>query len=313
MTGSDENRPIIPILTGPTGAGKTGVALKLLEIRPNIHIISADSRQIYKYLNIGTDKPPAKILEKYNFHLVDFVEPGERCTAFDFVEDTEKLLANLLASGSLPLICGGTGLYIKSLVEGIFEIDHDDLSIRKNLEDEAIEKGPKFLYEKLKEIDSLEARKTHPHNLKRIIRALEIYYITGKPKSKIIASSSRPKDGFRYRIFCLMPPRDEIYRKIDERVDQMKQRGLIREVQSLYNLGLKEKVEKINVIGYSEMIKHLDGKITEESAVNLIKQNSRRFAKRQITWFRGMKNIEYVDSAEAAISVLKGFWSFSQK
>jgi len=307
MSNSSENRPVIPVLTGPTASGKTGVAVRLLEENPRIPIISADSRQIYRYLDIGTDKPDKGLLEKYDFHLVDFVEPGDRYTAFDFVEDASRLIDNSVKAGRLPLICGGTGLYIKSLVEGIVEIPDDDFSIRNRLEDEAIEKGPKYLFEKLEKIDPLEARKTHPHNIKRIIRALEIYEMTGRPKSEIIASGSKKTDDFLYKIYCLLPPREALYNKINKRVDEMIAGGLLEEVENLIRAGLKERVEKVNVMGYSELFKYLDGELSLDSSVNLIKQNTRRYAKRQITWFRGMDDIEYIDSVERAEEIMREF------
>ena len=304
MSNSSENKPVIPIITGPTASGKTGVALRLLEKYPDIPVISADSRQIYRYLSIGTDKPDSVLLEKYDFHLVDFVEPGERYTAFDFTEDARSLIDKFLGVGRLPIICGGTGLYIKSLTEGIVEIPDDDFSIRNRLEEETITKGPKYLFERLEKIDPQEAGRTHPHNIKRIIRALEIYELTGRSKSEIIASESKRKDDLVYKLICLMPSREALYGKINKRVDEMIENGLLDEVENLIKAGLREKVEKVNVIGYNEMFKYFDTELSLDSAVNLIKQNSRRFAKRQITWFRGMADINYVDSAEEAIEIL---------
>jgi tRNA dimethylallyltransferase len=306
MSNSGENKPIIPILTGPTGAGKTRVALRLLDKHPDINIISADSRQIYKVLSIGTDKPPADILKKYNFFLTDFVQPGERYTAFDFVRDAEKIIENSLSDGKLPLICGGTGLYIRSLVDGIVEIE-DDMNIRQKLETDTIEKGPKYLYEKLQEIDPDEAERIHPHNIKKIIRALEIYYITGKTKSELLDKPSSEKK-YSFEIICLMLSRETLYDRINRRVDQMIDDGLVDEIKTIYELNIKEIVEEINVIGYAEMFKYIDGKIDLNTAVNMIKQNSRRFAKRQITWFRGMDNIKYVESAEKALEEIKKFY-----
>jgi len=236
---SAENKPVIPVLTGPTASGKTSVVLRLLEEYPEIDIISADSRQIYRHLAIGTDKPSPEILEKYNFHLVDFVEPGDRYTAFDFVDDSRRIIGKSLEKGQVPLICGGTGLYIKSLVEGIVEIPEDDLSFRKELEESATAKGPKYLYEKLQKIDPKEASKTHPNNIKRIIRALEIFLITGRTKSDILYKNPENSDVYEYDIICLMPPREELYRKINDRVDLMIKSGLLNEIDKLYKRDLK--------------------------------------------------------------------------
>lgn len=308
MPNSGGNRPIIPILTGPTGSGKTSVINKLLGINPELHIISADSRQIYKYLNIGTDKPPQDNIDKGNYYLVDFALPGERYTAFDFVGDAREIISELMKKETLPIICGGTGLYIKSLAEGIVELPDDDLEIRRNLENEAVEKGPKHLFEKLQAIDPDEASRIHPNNIKKVIRALEIYYLTGRPKSRIIAEGEVDYP-YRFDINCLMPSRERLYENIDARVDRMMRAGLLEEMEALYNLGLADKVREINVIGYNELFRHFDDQISLSAAVNLIKQNSRRFAKRQITWFRGMRNIRMFDTADSALQYLSGFWS----
>jgi len=301
------NKPIIPILTGPTGSGKTAVVNRLLEVNPELHIISADSRQIYKYLDIGTDKPPQSELDRHNYHFVDFVLPGKRYTAFDFVEDAREIISELLEKETLPIICGGTGLYIKSLAEGIAELPDDDLAIRRNLENEAVEKGPKFLYEKLQEIDPDEASRIHPNNIRKVIRGLEIYYLTGRPKSRITAEREIDYP-YRFDIICLMPSRERLYENINARVDNMMKDGLMAEIESLYNLGFADKVKGINVIGYNELFRYFDDQISLSVAVNLIKQNSRRFAKRQITWFRGMRNLKMFDTSDSALQYLLGFW-----
>ncbi|PKK83277.1 MAG: tRNA (adenosine(37)-N6)-dimethylallyltransferase MiaA [candidate division Zixibacteria bacterium HGW-Zixibacteria-1] len=313
MSNSRENKPVIPVITGPTASGKTGVALRLLEQFSDIPIISADSRQIYKYLNIGTDKPEVSLLQKYEFHLVDFVEPGDRYTAFDFADDARRLIGSALAGNKIPLICGGTGLYLRALTEGIVEIPDDDLSIRTRLEEDAVEKGPEYLFERLRAVDPLEARKTHPHNIKRIIRALEIFELTGRSKSAIIAAGNKKYDDYLYRILCLLPPREVLYSKINKRVDEMIAGGLVEEVEDLIKMGRRPNVEKVNVIGYAELFRYFDNELSLDSAVNLIKQNSRRFAKRQITWFRGMDDIEYMSGADETYEVVKAIFENREK
>ena len=305
---SGGNNPIIPVLTGPTASGKTSIALALAEKYPQIEIISADSRQIYRHMSIGTDKPSADILSRFKFHLVDFVEPGERYTAFDFVDDCRRIINGLFERDKLPLICGGTGLYIRSLVEGIVEIPEDDLSIRSRLEDETIEKGPKYLYEKLLKLDPVEAKKIHPNNIKKIIRALEIYYLTGKTKTEILGKRRPTEEEYLFEVDCLMPPRDELYEKINARVELMIKSGLLDEVEKLIKMGLKEVIKGINVIGYNELFSYFDDEISLETAINLIKQNTRRFAKRQITWFNGMKNVKFYKSPGEILAHLNRFW-----
>jgi tRNA dimethylallyltransferase len=310
LTGnSDGNKQTIPVLVGPTASGKTSTALKILDSFPNTELISADSRQIYKYLNIGTDKPSLEETAKYKMHLVDFVEPGERYTAFDFVSDARKIIFYALDKGIVPLICGGTGLYVRALIEGITEIPDDDFKIRDRLEEEFVEKGPQYLYEKLEKIDPVEASKTHPHNIKRIIRALEIYELTGLSKTDLLAEQVRRMDDWQYRMVCLLPPREKLYQKINLRVDGMIESGLLKEVKDLMNRGLENKIKKINVIGYNELFKYYKNEVSLSEAVNLIKQNSRRYAKRQITWYRGMKNLEFCDTHEGVIKRLEPCWA----
>jgi len=309
MQNSDGNKTVIPVLTGPTGSGKTGIVLELLKTHPKINIISSDSRQIYKRLSIGTDKPSSEILEKYNFHLTDFIEPGERYTVFDFVEDTDRIIREALEMPDHPpLVCGGTGLYIQGLTEGIVEIPDGDFAIREELENIAVTKGPKLLFEQLEKIDPEEAKKVHPHNIKKIIRALEIYHLTGKSKTELHMNAKHKKPKYNFDTVCFLPSREVLYDKINNRVDEMLRIGLLDEINCLIDNGLKGEVEKVNVIGYNELFNYIDGELSYDSAVNLIKQNSRRYAKRQITWFRGIADLKIFENRDEAIEYLRKFW-----
>jgi len=291
------NRLLVPILTGPTASGKSSAAYEFLEKHPGFELISADSRQIYKYLNIGTDKPTPEEINKYRIGLVDFVEPDRRYTVFDFTEDAHRVINEIRDRGHIPLICGGTGLYIRALVEGIVEIPEEGMEIRRQLEEEAITLGPQYLYEKLEKIDKTAAEATHPHNLKRIIRALEIYELTGRTKTEILAGGNQPKGEYNFEIICLNPPREILYERINQRVDLMMEKGLMEEIRILVDKGFRPSLEKLNVIGYNELLKHLDGVFSLEAAINLVKQNSRRYAKRQVTWFKGMSGIVFCRDA----------------
>ncbi len=303
MPSLGDKAPIIPVLTGPTGAGKTSLAFKFMDRHPGLEMISADSRQIYRNLNIGTDKPTPEEISRYSIHLVDCVEPGDRFTAFDFVEQANRLIGEILDRGRLPLVCGGTGLYIKSLAEGIVEIPDGDFGIRDDLEKVAETDGPETLHEKLKNIDPIEAYKVHPNNVKKVIRALEIYYLTGKSKSEIMAVGSY-KNIYEFKIICYLPPREHLYEKINSRVDLMLECGLRDEIEMLINMGLKDQVRQINVIGYNELFEFMDGHLSFDEAMNLVKQNSRRFAKRQITWLKSMQNIQFCDKPEGVLDCL---------
>lgn len=279
------NEKTIPIICGPTGSGKTAAAIDLALEFP-LEIISADSRQIIKYLNIGTAKPTFAEQEKVKFHLVDIIEPGTRYSAYQFIDDACHAIDSVIAAGRIPVVVGGTGLYLRALTEGVVEIAGDDPSIRNRLEQEMATLGQEKMYEKLKEIDPVEAGRIHPHNKVRLIRALEIYYLTGKPKSEIAASGPYRKSEHTFQYFCLAPPREQLYSQINERVDRMLAEGLVEEVEALLSRGLKERLKAANVIGYNEIIDHLDGNLSLDAAVSIMKQNSRRYAKRQLTWFR---------------------------
>jgi tRNA dimethylallyltransferase len=275
----------IPIICGPTGAGKTAIALELAEQYP-IEIISADSRQVVRHLDIGTAKPTQLERGNVNFHLIDIIEPGERYTAFRFIEDAGRAVEDILGRDRIPIVVGGTGLYLRALTEGVVEIEMDDLTIREQLENEMEQLGAGKMYERLMQIDPLEAAKLHPHNKVRVIRALEIFSLTGKTKSELTATGAYRKSGYDFEYYCFIPEREALYSAVDNRVDMMMQRGLLDEIKHLCRNGFKERLRKANVIGYNELMDYLDGRTTLAEAVSLIKQNSRRYAKRQITWFK---------------------------
>lgn len=275
----------IPVICGPTGSGKTKAALEIAKKIP-IEIISADSGQLIRELNIGTAKPTAAEQKLARFHLIDIIKPGDNYSAFQFIKDAEKAIVQILSRNKLPVIVGGTGLYLKALAEGVFDMESENPEVRAWLEREMEELGPTAMYNKLKNIDPAEASKTHLNNKVRVTRALEIYYLTGIPKSELI-KKKRPKKGkFEYQYYCLMPARSRLYETINSRVDKMLKKGLLDELKGLVRAGKGELVQKMNVIGYNELLEHIKGNLELEKAVLLIKQNSRRYAKRQFTWFR---------------------------
>ncbi len=295
MAGPDNTD--IPIICGPTGSGKTAVAVALAQEFP-IEVVSADSRQIIKYLDIGTAKPTQVEREAVAFHLLDIIDPGQRYSAYRFIGDADEAIGSVLAAGKIPLVVGGTGLYLRALIEGVMEIDNDDMSVREKLEREMSEQGRDHMYEKLRQIDPEEAARIHPHNKVRVIRALEIYHLTGKSKSEMMASGAYRKSGYSFKYFCLAPPREFLYRQIDQRVERMMAEGLLDEVKSLVDLGMGDQISRANVIGYSELIDYLGGNLSLDTAVIRIKQNSRRYAKRQLTWFRAQPGCDRFDSAD---------------
>lgn len=275
----------VPVICGPTGSGKTALAVQIAQKLP-IEIVSADSGQMIRKLDIGTAKPSKEEQERAPFHLIDIINPGEKYSAFRFVSDADRVISQVLRKGKVPLVVGGTGLYLRALTNGVFEIESDNSEVREKLEAEMEEFGAKEMYDKLKNVDPAEAAGIHLNNKRRITRALEIYLLSGKPKTELIKSGRHRKSRYQYEFYILLPPRESLYRQIEKRVDLMLKRGLINEIKGLKAAGLEELVQKMNVIGYNELFLHIRGNISLERAVNLIKQNSRRYAKRQFTWFR---------------------------
>ncbi|PWB68375.1 tRNA (adenosine(37)-N6)-dimethylallyltransferase MiaA [candidate division GN15 bacterium] len=286
----------IPIICGPTASGKTSLALALAAEYP-IEIVSADSRQLVRHLDIGTAKPTAEEQARVPFHLIDVIEPGERYSAFRYIGDASLAIDQILKRGRIPVVVGGTGLYLRALTDGVVEIDQSDMTIRDQLEREMAENGPQAMYERLKQIDPLEAAKIHPHNRVRVIRALEIFHLTGKSKSEITATGGHRKPDYAFEYFCLAPPRAELYETINRRVDRMVGDGLVTEFESLLARGYLERIRRANIIGYNELIDWQEGRWSLDEAVASIKQNTRRYAKRQMTWFRGQTGSTLYETA----------------
>lgn len=303
-----ENSIKIPILCGPTGSGKTSVALEIATKLP-IEIISADSRQMIKHLDIGTAKPTQEEQKQVRFHLVDIIEPGKDYSAFKFIEDTDKAIKQIISNGHIPVIVGGTGLYLKALTDGIFDIESDNSKVRIEIEKELEELGVEKMYNKLKEVDPEEAARFHPNNKVRIIRALEIFRLTGKPKSELAKSASYKKSRHQFHFYCLNPSREKLYQSIENRVDKMMEAGLLDELKGLIERGMAASVQKMNVIGYDELLNHINGNSSLEDAVLLIKQNSRRYAKRQVTWFRHQIDCENFSTSKDLLEAFYGHYA----
>jgi len=290
--------PPVLYLMGPTASGKTDLAVKLCQHYP-FEIISVDSAMVYRGMNIGTAKPTAEENARVTTRLVDVIEPGERYSAFRFITDANEAIRKIFEADRFPVVVGGTGLYMWALSEGVVEIENDDMAIRDRLEREMEEKGAAAMYERLENIDPLEAARIHPHNKKRIIRALEIYYLTGKTKSELVVTGTYRQSEYEFAYFCLAPEREKLYEIINKRVDIMLEAGWLEEIRSLIDRGLTENVRKANVIGYNELLDYIEGNLNLEEAVLLIKQNTRRYAKRQMTWFRKQKDCRFFTEKES--------------
>lgn len=294
----------IPIICGPTASGKTSLAVELAEQYP-IEIVSADSRQMVRYLDIGTAKPTSEERKRVPFHLIDIIDPGERYSAFRFINDASQAIAEILSRGKRPLVVGGTGLYLRALTDGVVEIEPGDMVVRERLERELAENGAEPMWERLRQIDPLEAAKIHPNNRVRLIRALEIFELTGKSKSEMTVSGGYRKSEYLFEYYCLVPPRPELYDAINRRVDLMLTGGLVAEFESLVAQGYLERIRRANIIGYNELVQWKDGRLSLEQAAAEIKQNSRRYAKRQMTWFRGQEGCQFYETAAAIRQILR--------
>lgn len=290
------SRPI-PIICGPTGSGKSAIAMDLAQSGP-YEIISADSRQLVRCLDIGTAKPSAEDRARVPHHLIDIIEPGERYSAFRFIGDATRVIGEILKRGNSPLIVGGTGLYLRALTDGVVEIQQADMDLRLKLEAEMETFGPEAMHERLKQIDPLEAAKIHPNNRVRLLRALEIFELTGKTKSEVTATGNYRKANYLFQYYCLNPERAWLYECINRRVERMLEFGWLAEVERLVELGMADRIRRSAIIGYGELLDVLDGKMDLEQATGEIKQETRRYAKRQVTWFARQAGCRYFPTAE---------------
>ena len=274
------------VIAGPTATGKTALSVRLAK-ELNTEIISADSIQIYKKLNIGSAKPEKSEMQGIPHHLMDFLEPDSTYSVADYVKDAKAKIDELHAEGKIPIITGGTGLYISSLVDNVEFSDVEvDTTVRDRLNDELKEIGIDAMYERLKKIDPDSAADIHPNNTKRVIRALEIFETTGKTKKEQNESSKLNKSPYDFCLIGLNCERELLYERINKRVDIMRKRGLFDEVCDLLSSGVSKDAQSMQGIGYKEVVMALSGEITEDECIELIKKNSRNYAKRQLTWFK---------------------------
>ena len=280
------------VIVGPTCSGKTKVGISLAE-ELHTEIISADSRQIFKYLNIGTAKPSEDELARNKHHFINLLEPDEDYNVSRFESDSLKIVNSLLENGMVPVVVGGSGLYIKALVDGIFDSVDSDEEYREKLYEQREKFGNEFLFEELKKIDPESSSKMLPQNWKRVMRALEVFHLTGQPISKFQTDYKRQID-VKFILFGLNWNRAKLYSNIEHRVDEMIEKGLVDEVKNILARGFSKNINALNTVGYKEIISYLGNEITLERAVELIKRNTRRFAKRQMTWFRKTKGINWL-------------------
>ena len=283
------------VICGPTASGKTALSIELAK-RINGEIISCDSMQIYKDMDIGTAKPTTEEMQGVKHYLIDFVSPDERYSVADYKKEAKTTIKEIMGKGKVPIIVGGTGLYIDSL---IYEIEYPNIEFdeeyRKKLEQIVEYEGLEKLYQQAKEIDPEAIRKISENDKKRILRILEIYHATGKNKTEQEKESRKKEVEYDYKVYALNWDREKLYERINKRVDIMIEQGLVDEVRKIY-----EKYDKFPTamqgLGYKEVVEYLKEEITEEEMVEKIKQETRRYAKRQLTWFRKNKQTIWVNA-----------------
>ena len=284
------------VIAGPTASGKTKIGVELAK-RLNGEIISADSMQIYKHMNIGTAKPTINEMQNIPHHLIDFVEIGENFSVVQYKEMATRCIEDILSRGKVPIFVGGTGLYINSITE---EIKYDEAAenkeIREKLEKIAETEGNERLYEKLKEVDIDTYNRLHINDTKRIIRALEVFEATGITITEHQKMSKEIEKKYDYRIVGLWMERENLYNKINLRVDKMIEDGLEDEARNIIEMiKNKGKITSFQAIGYKEFLRYFDGEVSREDAIASIKQESRRYAKRQVTWFKRTNGLKWIN------------------
>lgn len=286
------------ILTGPTAVGKTALSISLAKAVGG-EIISADSMQVYKYMDIGSAKIMPEEMQGVRHYLVDEFLPEEEFNVVKFQQYAKKYMQEIYDHGKIPVLVGGTGFYIQAVLYDIdFTENEENTALRAQLERYAGEHGARALHERLEQIDPESARVIHPNNVKRIIRAIEFYELTGQRISEHNEQQHRNESPYNYAYLVLNDERSVLYERIEKRVDKMLEDGLVDEVARLRDMGCTRNMVSMQGLGYKEILDALDGKCTLEEAVDTIKKNTRHFAKRQLTWFRRERGVEWIQKQE---------------
>ena len=287
--------PVI-VICGPTASGKTALSIEIAK-KYNGEIVSADSMQIYKYMNIGTAKPDSTERDGIVHHMLDIVAPQESYSVAEYTEEAHRVIEDITSRGKTAVITGGTGLYINSLIDDVDFLENDsDTSIRNELQKIADEQGADVLVRELKSIDPASAEKIHKNNLRRIIRAIEFYKMTGIPISEHQAKTTEKESRYLPCMLAIKWDMGRLYERIEQRVDIMLENGLFDEVEQLMKNGCTPQMQSMQGIGYKETAEFLEGKISLDETISKIKQDTRHYAKRQMTWFRRDERIHWIDA-----------------
>jgi len=301
-------KPKLIVISGPTGIGKTDLSLSLAE-QFNGSIVSSDSMQIYRYMDIGTAKPDVAELRRVPHYMIDIVEPDEPFDAARFYREGRQAIAQIYSLQRVPLVVGGTGFYLKALLYGLFDAKPVDPDILLKLKNESDANGIKPLYERLCVCDPSAASRIHVNDAYRVIRALAVFEMSGKPMSEFQQAHGFKESPFDVLKICLFNDRETLYERINRRVDQMIDSGLLEEVKSLLQNGYSGDIKSMQSIGYRHMVEYVNGENTWDETIYTLKRDTRRFAKRQLTWFR--KDTDMIwkspDDAEEIMALVRGF------
>ncbi len=298
----DSNAHKVPIIVGPTAVGKTDLVLRLAE-KLDAEIVSADSRQLYRYMDIGTAKPTREQLERIPHHFIDIRTPDQYFSAGEYGRQARACIEKIRKTGKKALVTGGSGFYIQALVDGLFAPRLSDPAVKKYWHNIARQKGIGFVLAYLRKIDPHSADRLHANDLQRIVRAIEVYELSGKPISAFQEQNSRPA-AFKPLFFGLYRERQNLYKRIEQRVDRMIKAGLLYEVEALRDRGWGPDLNALRTVGYKEVFDYLHGNSTHDEMVGLIKRNTRRYAKRQMTWFNRDTRILWLNMERSSLEVI---------
>lgn len=312
MQQETNSKPNIVILVGPTAVGKTDISIAIAKAL-NGEIISADSAQVYKYMDIGTAKISPEEAQDIKHHMIDEIYPDQNFSVAHFRDRADKYIREITAKGKLPIIAGGTGLYINSLLNNLdFTESVGDETFRQKMQEIADVNGNEYLYAMLKEVDPESCQRLHPNDVRRVIRALEVYEFTGKTISYYQEESKKIPPRYNYAFVGLTMDRQKLYERINQRVDIMLDKGLIEEVKKLLAMGYSRNLVSMQALGYKEIVQYLEGEISLEEAIFILKRDSRHYAKRQLTWFRRDERIEWfnVDEYQDRLTLVKNIINY---
>lgn len=297
-----DKKPKILVIAGPTASGKSALAMELAR-QLDGELICADSLTVYKGFNIGSAKPTRADQQQIRHHLLDICQPRDPFTAADFAREATTAIKEIISNGKRPIVVGGTGLYLRALLYGLSNAPGQSPLFRQQLQQRASQYGAETLLAELAKVDPQTAQRLHPSDLFRIIRALEVYQITGQPLSDFNAAHGFAECRFNALQYCLHLPRELLYQRINLRVDQMLEAGLVDEVKGLLTSGVSADCKPMEAIGYKEVLAFLKGEYGLEELTRLIKRNTRRFAKRQLTWFKGQTEMQLVTLNEVSAKI----------